>query len=216
MLTKTRIACCGDSITFGLAATGTDKSYPSVLQTLLGDKYDVRNYGKSGATVIDDYEVVPDRYSPYVKAAEYEAALNFNPNTVVLMLGMNDGNPTHHFNSENGGKISDGYLRLYKRTLEGMLQSFKALPTRPKLYLAQITAMKRVVCESFSEKYVNDFTDNLKKLRKLQTELAADNRIVLIDTLSEMQAEEYYADGCHLTDDGYARLAEIICKALRA
>lgn len=211
---KIRVACCGDSITFGLAATDSQKAYPAVLMNLLGSGYDVRNYGKSGATVIDDYEVVPDRYSPYVKSEEYKNALRFAPDVVVLMLGMNDGNPTHHFNAENGGAISDSYLKLYEKTLAKITEEFKSLPTSSRIYLAETTAMKRVVCEEFDQKYVDDFTNNLVKIRKVQEEVARDKKIVLIDTLSEMREEAYYSDGCHLTDKGYSKLSEIIYNAL--
>ena len=49
---QTRIACVGDSITYG--ATIRDKShdsYPAQLGTMLGRKYSVKNFGASGYTL---------------------------------------------------------------------------------------------------------------------------------------------------------------------
>lgn len=211
---KIRISCLGDSITFGLCASNPEKSYPSVLGALLGDGYTVKNFGKSGATVINDYEEVPDRYSPYVKSEEYKLAMASQPDTVILMLGMNDGNPTHHFNEQNGGEISEYYLSLYKNVLSGMISDIQRLNTSPKVYLVCTTEMTRTVSKIFSEDYVRNFLSNLEKLREIQREVANEKNIPIIDTKANMQDPSYYDDGCHLTDTGYAKLAECIYRSL--
>ena len=50
---KIVVACVGDSITFG---AGTKKpatdSYPAQLAGLLGEKFDVKNFGVSGSTLL--------------------------------------------------------------------------------------------------------------------------------------------------------------------
>ena len=74
-----KVACVGDSITAG--------SYPGHLQKMLdttADKYVVKNYGVSGATMLMKSE------RPYTKQKAYENALKFEPDFVVLMLGTND------------------------------------------------------------------------------------------------------------------------------
>src|SRR4051812_3765193 len=50
---KIRLACVGDSITYG-AGTKNPKtdSYPAQLSRLLGDKWLVQNFGVSGATML--------------------------------------------------------------------------------------------------------------------------------------------------------------------
>ena len=212
---KIRISCCGDSITFGLMATSPRNSYPSELQTLLGKDFEVLNFGVSGATVISNYEPHPDRYLPYMITPEYTEALNSESDIVVLMLGMNDGNPTHHFNSENGGIISESYLNLYKSTLENIIDSFLKIPVIPKLYLVKTTEMTREEGELFSKSYVDNFTDNLIKIRNIQTSVAKDKKVCLIDTYDDIKNPLYYSDGCHLSDEGYRKLAEVIYKALQ-
>ena len=50
---KIRIACVGNSITAGAKLNDPPKeSYPAQLQRLLGDQYDVFNFGVSGKTVV--------------------------------------------------------------------------------------------------------------------------------------------------------------------
>ena len=212
---KIKIACCGDSITFGLLASAPECSYPSVMQKLLGEAYTVENFGRSGATAIADYDWQEERrYGPYLKSEEYAASMVSNPDMVILMLGMNDGNPTHCFNVINGGAISEDYLKLYEETLSNMLKGYRNLPSGPKLLLGGTSAMNRVVCNSFSADYIYYFTENLKKIRLVQERLAQRYQIPLIDTLSDMDDPDYYRDGVHLTDKGYAQLAAIMAEAV--
>ena len=48
-----RVACVGDSITFGAGVAQREVNcYPVVLNKLLGDKYQVKNFGVSGSTLL--------------------------------------------------------------------------------------------------------------------------------------------------------------------
>ncbi len=212
---KTRISCCGDSITFGLMASSSDKSYPSVLQNLLGEEYEVLNFGRSGATVIDDFDEVPDRYSPYDKTDEYKKSLKSEPDIVILMLGMNDGNPTHCFNKQNGGAISDYYINFYEEILTNMVKTYQNLPTKPKVYLGRTTHMKRTVENGHEENYVKYFNENLEKILSVQEKIAEDMNLPFVDTRVDMDDESYYKDGVHMTDAGYSELANVFFKALK-
>ena len=56
---KTKVACVGDSITFGLGLPDrTNESYPAQLQKMLDEaepgKYEVRNFGNSGRGIYLD------------------------------------------------------------------------------------------------------------------------------------------------------------------
>src|ERR687894_708126 len=76
---KVRVACVGDSITYGAGVEDREKNcYPAVLQSLLGDRYEVRNFGVSGATLLTRGD------KPYVKEKAYRAALDFKPHVVVI------------------------------------------------------------------------------------------------------------------------------------
>ena len=84
--TPVKVACVGDSITYGVGAQ-KGWSYPAQLQRILGPGYDVANFGVSGATLLR----AGDR--PYFKQKAFAAALAFKPDIVVLMLGTNDTKP---------------------------------------------------------------------------------------------------------------------------
>ena len=48
-----RVACVGDSITYGAGVAGREtNSYSTVLGRMLGSKFEVRNFGRSGATLL--------------------------------------------------------------------------------------------------------------------------------------------------------------------
>ena len=70
---KIKVACIGNSVTYGYGHKEPAKtSYPSQLQQMLGDKYEVRNFGHSGATLLNK------GHRPYINLHEYKAALAFS------------------------------------------------------------------------------------------------------------------------------------------
>lgn len=75
---RIKVACVGNSITYGytLPNPATD-SYPSQLQQLLGDTYEVGNFGKSGATLLNK------GHRPYMQQEEFKKRL---PLSVILLL----------------------------------------------------------------------------------------------------------------------------------
>lgn len=44
----TKVACVGNSITFGYGLNWDEKTYPQNLQIMLGDDFEVGNFGHSG------------------------------------------------------------------------------------------------------------------------------------------------------------------------
>lgn len=203
----TVVACMGDSITFGVAATSQDKAYPAILQSLLGENYLVGNYGRGGATTISDFDWISNAPAPYIKSPEYKLGKEAAPDIVLLMLGMNDGNPTHRFNVGNGGVMLEAYLIRYREDLILLINSIRNFDSQPTLYLAITTPMTRQAGERWSQDYVTNFTNNLEKLRQIQREVAAELGITLIETEAVLNDPTYFADGCHLSDKGYATLA---------
>ena len=83
-----RVACVGDSITYGAGVKEREKnSYPAVLGRLLGERYDVKNFGVSGATLLKKGD------KPYDKEKTYQSALDFKPDVAIIKLGTNDSKP---------------------------------------------------------------------------------------------------------------------------
>ncbi|MFH0760033.1 MAG: GDSL-type esterase/lipase family protein [Bacteroidota bacterium] len=115
-----KVACIGNSITYGDGIENRDRmSYPAQLQTWLGPKYDVRNFGVSGATLLKkgDY--------PYWQRTEYKAALEFNPDIVIIKLGTNDS-------KLQNWKFADEFIGDYT----DLIDTFKALSSKPRILVA--------------------------------------------------------------------------------
>ena len=92
-----RVACIGNSITFGyLLNDPATESYPSQLQEMLGEGYEVGNFGRSGATLLRH------GHRPYVEQPEWRGALDFRPDIAVIHLGVNDTDPRNwpHYGDE--------------------------------------------------------------------------------------------------------------------
>ena len=85
---KRKVACIGNSVTYGMTHKNpSETSYPSQLQQLLGEGYEVRNFGHSGATLLSK------GHRPYINLPEYKAALEYAPDIAVIHLGLNDTDP---------------------------------------------------------------------------------------------------------------------------
>ncbi len=122
---KIKVACVGDSITAGVRAEGeADTSYPAKLGEMLGDAYEVGNFGEGGATVINSSE------SAYINTQKYKDSQSFGPSVVFIMLGTNDLSTL----------ISDATAkdRLYSDMLS-LIQSYSALESKPVIYLLSPT-----------------------------------------------------------------------------
>ena len=80
-----RVACVGDSITYGYGIRNWARNnYPAQLGHWLGDGYCVQNFGVCGATASLQGDL------PHEKEAAYRESLAFRPEIVLLMLGTND------------------------------------------------------------------------------------------------------------------------------
>src|SRR5688572_5119881 len=115
----TRVACVGDSITYGSQIEGRESnSYPAVLQRLLGEKFQVRNFGVSGMTLLKKGD------KPYWKNQVFQDATDFKPNIVVIKLGTNDSKPQNRTN-----------ITEFATDLTALVDHFSVIETKPRIYL---------------------------------------------------------------------------------
>lgn len=85
---KTKVACVDNSVTYGYTIENREvNSYPAQLQRMLGEDYEVMNFGKSGATLLNK------GHRPYCEQEECKAALDFAGDRVIIHLGLNDTDP---------------------------------------------------------------------------------------------------------------------------
>lgn len=115
---KVKVACVGDSITQGAGTKGNP--YPKQLQEMLGDKWEVGNFGVSGRTLMDKGDF------PYSKEKKYQDALAMNPNVVIIMLGTNDTKPQNW-------QFKDEFEADYKK----LIKSFQDLESKPRIYICR-------------------------------------------------------------------------------
>lgn len=116
---KIKVACIGNSITYGAGIVNREKnSYPAQLQIYLGDHYEVRNFGSNGATMLQkgDY--------PYTQTKTYKQALAYCPDIVFIKLGTNDSKPQNI-----------GFKQDFKSDYSELIRSFTELPSRPRIIL---------------------------------------------------------------------------------
>ena len=108
---KTKVACIGNSVTYGYGHKDPKAtSYPTQLQQMLGDKYEVRNFGYSGATLLSK------GHRPYINLDKYKAALEFAPDIAVIHLGLNDTDPRNWPNYRD--EFYDDYINIIKALRE--------------------------------------------------------------------------------------------------
>lgn len=121
---KIKVACVGNSVTYGYLLPNREaECYPSQLQLLLGDKYEVMNFGKSGATLLTH------GHRPYVEQQEYADALKYAADIVVIHLGLNDTDPRNWPNYQD--EFFSDYLNL--------INSFRQKNRKSEIWICRMT-----------------------------------------------------------------------------
>ena len=121
-----KVACVGNSITYGYGIENREQnSYPSVLQRLLGKGYKVGNFGHSGATLLSK------GHRPYIQQEEYQKALAFAGDIVVIHLGINDTDPRNWPNHRND--FVKDYLTL--------ISSFKKANPKARIVISRMSPL---------------------------------------------------------------------------
>ena len=116
-----KVACVGDSITYGSGIKDRAKdSYPAQLGKMLGDGYDVRNFGVGGATLLSKGN------KPYVQTDQFVPAMRFLPDIVIIKLGTNDSKPFNWI-----------YKSEFEGDLNSLIDSFSNLPSKPVIFLCR-------------------------------------------------------------------------------
>ncbi|WP_052266496.1 GDSL-type esterase/lipase family protein [Pedobacter kyungheensis] len=156
---KIKIACIGNSITYGLGLANREKnSYPAQLQNMLGSSYDVMNFGHSGATVLKN------TVNPYWKTKAYADALKSEPNIVLIKLGTNDSK----------GPNRDKYNE-FESTYKELINSFRQLPTKPRIILIAPVATFNADTNSISDRVL------VNRIIPMIQQVAFDEKLELIN-----------------------------------
>lgn len=87
-----RVACIGDSITYGYAMTNRlAECYPTRLAELLGNRYEVRNFGDPGAGIYTHLKAFNGKGPrAWRLRGQFARVLAFKPDIIISNLGIND------------------------------------------------------------------------------------------------------------------------------
>ena len=195
-----RIACCGDSITFGTCAAEATVDgytyakenffYPNQMQKLYGTEAVVGNFGYPGS-------YVGTSHNKYLESCVYASLAEFDPDVIVLALGTN--------NASLMPSGEDSFLKYYRIMLEDMHKLF------PDAEIIMTTALYR-----WDKAERTEMVDQF--IIPAQKQLASEYRYVtLFDANTEYKpygTTEYYKDKLHPNNAGYVKLAEVMKKAV--
>lgn len=121
---KIKVACVGNSVTYGATISDREKNcYPAQLARMLGEDYEVGNFGKSGATLLNK------GHRPYMQQPEFKDALRFAPDWVVIHLGLNDTDP------RNWPNYRDDFIPDYL----ALIDSFRVARPGCKIWICRLT-----------------------------------------------------------------------------
>lgn len=188
-----KIACIGNSITYGAGIENRDKlSYPAQLQAWLGDSYEVRNYGVSGATMLRKGDF------PYWTRPEFKAALEWKPDIVIIKLGTNDSKPQNwQYASEFESDYSD------------MIAEFAAITPKPRILVALPVPVFTEEKWGIRDKIVRD-----EVIPKIKT-VASKKKCQVIDLYTPLLPYKYaFPDDVHPNSIGASVMVEEIYRNL--
>jgi len=188
-----RVACVGDSITFGAGVEQRDKNnYPKVLGEVLGAKFETRNFGRSGATLLKRGDL------PYWKTKEFEGATAFQPDLVVIKLGTNDSKP-QNWSQHKAEFAADA---------RALVAHFQALPSKPKVFVCLPVPV-------YETKWgINEPVVKGEVIPILQR-VAKDMKLPTIDLHAALAGRpEMFPDKIHPNAAGAKVIADTVAKAL--
>jgi len=184
-----RVACVGDSITQGAGTKGNP--YPKQLQEMLGDKWNVGNFGVSGRTLLrkGDY--------PYWNEKAYQNALTFKPDVVVIMLGTNDTKPQNW-------KHEADFVTDYR----DLVKSFTELESKPRVFICRPTPVIGQGNFTIKEEHI------LEQIPRIDA-LVAELKIGVIDMHAALSEKpELIPDRVHPNAEGAGEMAKAAFTAL--
>lgn len=189
-----KVACVGDSITYGHGISNWPKNnYPVILQGLLGDDYHVNSYGVSGRAV------QPDSDQPYTALPHYQQSLDYDADYVIIMMGTNDSKPENWQGAD-----------AFKEDLIALIQSYGD--------------SEIILCTPATAFFLDGQTEGLtnydiqplvvEEIAQIVRDIAAEFGYTLVDVheMTASHSEWFEKDGVHPSNEGAAAIAELISK----
>lgn len=183
-----KVSCIGNSITEGWNG---NPSYIPSLQQLLGDEYKVQNYGKSGASVVQNADV------PYMQQKAFSQALISNADIITILLGTNDTKPQNW--ETNNNNFETDYISL--------IDTLQSTNKNAKIFLV----IPVPVCtDNFGIR-----NEILNKIIPIIKQIAIKKDLAVIDANTPLLSScNFFNDGVHPNKEGADAIAKLFYKEI--
>ena len=190
-----KVACVGNSVTYGYGLQDREHdSYPVRLQQMLGEGYEVQNFGHSGATLL--YK----GHRPYISLPEFHQALDFKPDWVVIHLGLNDTDP------RNWPDWKEEFIPNYR----ALIDSFRTVNPEARILVCKMTPIF-----DRHPRFQSGTRDWHAQIQKAIEQVAQGAGAQLIDLFTPLHSRpDLFPDALHPNPEGAKILAKTVYSAL--
>lgn len=190
-----KVACIGNSVTYGAGIEERNLTYPAQLKDLLGDGYEVRNFGQNGATLLEK------GHRPYIHTQQYKDVINYQPDIAIIHLGLNDTDP------RNWPNYQEDFVSDYYRLIAALKS------TNPDV---QVFICKMTPIFSGHPRFESGTRDWFWEIQSLIPRIAESQQVGLIDLHSPLyDRPDLFPDELHPNEEGAAIIASTVHSYLR-
>jgi sialate O-acetylesterase len=193
---KIKVACVGNSVTYGYGIKDRKNNcYPAQLQQLLGNSYNVENFGFSGATLLSK------GHKPYINTQAYQQALAFHADIVIIDLGLNDTDP------RNWPDYRDDFIADYHKLVESFTTSNG---TKPKVYICRMTPIFDA-----HKRFKSGTRDWFWQIQEAIEKVALHTQSSLVDLHTPLyHRPDLFADALHPDAEGTGIIAKTVYSSI--
>ncbi|MBR1800584.1 MAG: sialate O-acetylesterase [Bacteroidaceae bacterium] len=196
----TRVACVGNSVTYGYGLRHRDRdAYPVRLQQMLdsaygANRYEVGSFGHSGSTLLSK------GHRPYVKTPEFRQAMDFKADWVVIHLGLNDTDP------RNWPDWKEDFIPDYR----ALIDSFRTANPEARILICRMTPIF-----DRHPRFQSGTRDWHAQIQQAIGQVARGANVQLIDLYSPLHSRpDLFPDALHPNPEGAQILARTVYGAL--
>ena len=188
-----KVGCVGDSNTYGAEATDRSQyAWPVQIRSMLGNKYETRNFGVNGALMMNHLN------DAWKNKTAYSDNKSYDPDIIVIALGTNDS--------------KDGYWDAvkFKNSYIDLINEFKNYSAEPEIYMA-------IPIRAYSSSWsINDQTIREQVIPTMK-EISKEKGLPLIDlySVTNNMANLMATDGIHPRDEGLRIIARKIADIMQ-
>lgn len=190
-----KVACVGNSVTYGYGLQNREReAYPVRLQEMLGENFEVRNFGHSGSTLL--YK----GHRPYISLPEFRDAMDFRADWVVIHLGLNDTDP------RNWPDWKEEFVPNYR----ALIDSFRTANPSARILICLMTPIF-----DRHPRFQSGTRDWHQQIQQAIRTVAIGADVQLIDLYTPLHSRpELFPDALHPNAEGAKLLASTVYSAL--